>query len=104
MSSVYDNASLAYGTDTNVRLIEFLPGDVWCDGEQYEINCRFHVVSLESKPDFTAISYMWGEAGETSDIVLGGKRFSVRANLFGLLEQLFYMESGLLWVDAICID
>jgi hypothetical protein len=104
MASVYDNASLAYGTDTNVRLIEFLPGDVWCDGEQYEINCRFHVVSLESKPDFTAISYMWGEAGETSDIVLGGKRFPVRANLFGLLEQLFYMEPGLLWVDAICID
>lgn len=103
-STVYANASLVYGTDTNIRLIELLPKPAWYHGKKYQINCKFHVLSLASNPEYTAISYMWGEDSETSDIILGKKRFAVRKNLYSLLEQLSKTIRSLIWVDAICID
>lgn len=104
MPTVYDTASLAHGNDTNIRLVELIPGEVWCDGEQYQVHCKFHVMPLSSKPKYTAVSYMWGEDTNTSDIVLNGKVFGVRNNLFDLLVTLSETGQTLLWVDAICID
>ena len=104
MATVYDNASLNYGTDTNIRLIELLPGSAWCDGEEFAIHCKFHVLPLASGPTYTAISYMWGHDCKTTDILLDGKRFAVRTNLFELLSKLSKTQQGLLWVDAVCIN
>lgn len=104
MATVYDNASLTYGTDTNIRLIELFSGEVWCNGEQYEVNCKFYVLPLASRPKCTAISYMWGQESGTSDIVLDDRTFAVRHNLFDLLLRLPAIKSRLLWVNAICID
>ncbi|KAF3043817.1 hypothetical protein E8E12_010549 [Didymella heteroderae] len=106
MTNVYDNASLANRTDTHIRLIELLPGPVWCDGKEFDVSCKFHVRSLFDVPKYTAISYMWGQNNAIVDIVLDGAPFTVRPNLFELLLTLSRIKSypGYLWVDALCID
>lgn len=104
MATIYDNALLSQGSDTNVRLIELIPGGVWCNNEQYQVHCKFHILPLASKPRYTAVSYMWGLDNTTSDIVLNGRVLTVRNNLFDLLLRLSETAQTLLWVDAICID
>ncbi|KAK4122980.1 heterokaryon incompatibility, partial [Parathielavia appendiculata] len=51
---------------------------------------------------YTAVSYVWGNDEALEHIILNGRRFRVRSNLWSCL----YCEPGrrYLWVDAICID
>lgn len=103
MDTIYKNASLACGTDKSIRLLELLPSAQSLDGESFEVNCKFHVAPVAKFP-YTAISYMWGEDTETRNILIDGKKFLVRVNLYQLLELLSREIIGYLWVDAICIN
>ncbi|KAL7814949.1 HET domain-containing protein [Trichoderma aethiopicum] len=54
---------------------------------------------------FEALSYTWGQASDTKDIVINGTTFPVTANLYAFLQQ--YQEPNQtadLWIDAICIN
>ncbi|PTB62266.1 HET-domain-containing protein [Trichoderma citrinoviride] len=56
-------------------------------------------------PSFEALSYTWGLASVTKDIVINGTSFPVTANLYAFLQQ--YQEpdkTADLWIDAICIN
>lgn len=57
-------------------------------------------------PTYTAISYAWGPAVPTARIVINGKLFVIRQNLYeglrALLQCGHYEE--LFWVDQLCID
>ena len=103
MSSVYDPRPLAFGENTNIRLVEVL-----CDDLPYTnplITCKLHVVSLKDAPKYTALSYVWGSPETTRSVYLGATPFGVRYNLWALLWQ--YQRSGCkecLWIDALCID
>jgi len=83
------------------------------------ISCRLSVVSLDPsfRPrahntpsvdyalDYRAVSYEWGDPCYTDGILVDGKLFTVRANLWNFLAQArrerFF---GTLWIDAICIN
>ncbi|KAF2621405.1 HET-domain-containing protein, partial [Macroventuria anomochaeta] len=58
---------------------------------------------------YKAVSYVWGNAVKTKEILLNGKAFTVRMNLHSFLQQLIKDRSiwsclGGYWIDAICID
>lgn len=104
ISTAYESAPLVYTGGTNIRLLEFLPYTPNSDGEPMLLQFKFHVFFLASQPKYTAISYTWGCDAKTSNILLNGKEFAVRNNLYELLNTLAESEIGLFWVDAICID
>ncbi len=60
-------------------------------------------VKIRTGPDYTAISYTWGDVAETESIIINDHPFWIRPNLFACLyclsSQLKYV-----WVDAICIN
>ncbi|KAH7152055.1 heterokaryon incompatibility protein-domain-containing protein [Dactylonectria estremocensis] len=73
-----------------------------------------HTFSLTECPHYLALSYTWGppQAGSSAYadhdrtfIVLDGRQFAVRPNLFHALSQVSAARPGrYLWVDSICIN
>lgn len=84
-----------------IRLIEILPADSM---QNDWIRCRLSTVSLDDRPNYTALSYVWGDPDVTRQIVVNDTEFDVTTNLFDALSQVREDKVGLLWVDAICID
>ncbi|KAK8187935.1 heterokaryon incompatibility protein-domain-containing protein, partial [Phyllosticta capitalensis] len=71
------------------------------------ISGRVQDFSLEDHPEYVALSYTWGDAKDTGQIVVDGALFEVRANLLAVLEVLVGLEElrgRPLWIDAICIN
>ncbi|KAF2002319.1 HET-domain-containing protein [Amniculicola lignicola CBS 123094] len=63
------------------------------------------VVSLQSSPSYTALSYTWGDASKTTPLHIHNQVFQATHNLYEALQHL--TQSGKLkklWVDAICIN
>jgi Heterokaryon incompatibility protein (HET) len=84
----------------SIRLVHLLPGV-----ETDLINCRTEEVTLSQVPQYFAISYTWGPPKETDIIALNGEPFSIRRNLWDLLQHFrLPHQSRTLWIDAICID
>lgn len=56
-------------------------------------------------PSYSCLSYMWGDPEEQHAILMNGKTFKVRRNLWDFLRvaqnKLF---NNFLWIDALCID
>lgn len=63
-------------------------------------------VRLSAKPKYTALSYVWGPETPLTPILVNGKLFAVRQNLYSFLchYSRSSQEDCLLWIDAICID
>ncbi|KAF2110990.1 heterokaryon incompatibility protein-domain-containing protein [Lophiotrema nucula] len=91
-----------------IRLIEIV-------STEPDIVCRLSVVSLLDKPDFFALSYVWGNVEDTQEIFVDGRRIAVTRNIAGALGDVFYhwnkggashtpKHSRRLWADAICIN
>jgi len=60
---------------------------------------------LDPEPDraYTALSYVWGDASVTKDIIVNGVSFAVTANLELALRQIRKsFGEVVLWVDAVC--
>lgn len=69
--------------------------------------CDFKVVSLNNRPKYSALSYVWGQEDAVHEISLGGCPFWVRPNLFTALRRLRAHggdNAVVIWVDALCID
>ncbi|KAH8647823.1 heterokaryon incompatibility protein-domain-containing protein [Xylariales sp. PMI_506] len=106
---------------SQIRLLEILhvPED-----ESKMLSCRLHVVSLDTKPRFAALSYVWGDASITRNILVNDTVMPVTTNLAGALRNVrqHLKLTGLhndsisssnadasdscrfLWVDAVCIN
>jgi Heterokaryon incompatibility protein (HET) len=81
-----------------IRLISVLPGD-WTD----EVKCELSRLSLESRPRYEALSYVWGDPNDTRPIIVDGWEVQVTANLEPALRRLRYPDiPRVLWVDAVC--
>ena len=61
--------------------------DIVSSGADANPECKLSVASLEDKPKFTALSYIWGDASITEDILLNGCSISLRANLAAALRH-----------------
>ncbi|KAH8896493.1 hypothetical protein GQ53DRAFT_714195 [Thozetella sp. PMI_491] len=69
------------------------------------IKCSILHVSLDRPPRYTAISYAWGDAGDTRKIQVDGVTIPVGVSLYGALEALRQRgDPVLVWVDALSID
>ncbi|KAI6915133.1 hypothetical protein KC318_g174 [Hortaea werneckii] len=64
------------------------------------------VVSLDSKPEYKAISYVWGDASDTTVMFLnGGRAIEITRSLATALRR--FRDSKVfvaLWADAVCIN
>lgn len=60
---------------------------------------------LSSKPDYEAISYVWGDPESTETIYCNGLQLKITVNLAHGLRHIRYVSKArTLWADAICID
>ncbi|KAK4452733.1 heterokaryon incompatibility protein-domain-containing protein, partial [Podospora aff. communis PSN243] len=86
-----------------IRLIEISP----ITPKSLEIQCIIKHVRLSERPQYEALSYMWGDSSKTMDILIDGKVFGVTVNLrdgLWYLRQRANGSSMKFWVDAICIN
>jgi hypothetical protein len=89
--------------ENTIRVLELVPLNQ--SEEANTISCRLQVITLDSPPAYRAISYMWGDPSITMPILVDGKSFSVRSNLWNFLSQM--QEEGcsdVLWIDALSIN
>lgn len=69
------------------------------------VSCSLEVMTLDPEPSmvYTALSYVWGDASVTDDIIVNGVSFTVTTNLVSALKQIRKaFGEVLLWADAIC--
>ncbi|KAM0162373.1 hypothetical protein ACHAQE_003816 [Botrytis cinerea] len=69
------------------------------------LHSHLDVVSLESSPDFEALSYVWGSTTPAKTITLGDRLVTIGPNLDNALRNLRLLAAPrILWVDALCIN
>lgn len=62
------------------------------------------VARLKDRPNFTALSYVWGN-GRTASICCNGSAFAITSNCKEALLSLRSIEDSVsIWVDALCIS
>ncbi|KAK8249087.1 heterokaryon incompatibility protein-domain-containing protein [Phyllosticta capitalensis] len=92
-----------------IRIIQVLPL-ASNPKERSEVCCNLKHIELTDKAQYSALSYVWGDAQNTKPITVDGQRKYVTANLETALRRLASNLSKSederldLWVDAICID
>ncbi|KAF5720554.1 heterokaryon incompatibility het-6 [Fusarium globosum] len=85
--------------DASIRLVRILPE------RKTMIKCEIIHVSLEQPPPYKAISYTWGDTGDTRKIELEGCLIPIAVSLHGALQALRKKQSSVLvWADALCIN
>lgn len=97
-------ASLIYDVlDASKSEIRLLKANFGLTGE---IECELTTHSLDLDPEYHALSYVWGDASITTDILVNSKTFSTTTNLVAALRTLALHLNGkvLIWADAICIN
>ncbi|KAI1101879.1 HET-domain-containing protein [Jackrogersella minutella] len=96
----------AINTKTQVRLLRVSPNCAAVREMHYSLE-TFDLSNLPST-HYTALSYTWGHATSTDEIdeiSINGQPFFVRKNLYDFLETANgKRESGMFFVDAICIN
>lgn len=87
---------------SHIRLLQPVTIDEQC------LSFRLLHVQRNAAPAYTAVSYTWGNDVPSETIMLDGRLFRVRPNLWSCLYYLGLFshdaEWKYLWVDAICID
>ncbi len=56
--------------------------------EDGTIECTFHVAEVTKVGDFEAVSYTWGPALPTKEVILNGQKFAIRKNLWCALHTI----------------
>jgi Heterokaryon incompatibility protein (HET) len=71
-----------------------------------QLQCTLKHVSLDQQPpEYTAISYVWGNPSKMREIRCGNGLLHITNNLDSVLRHLRdFTEDRVLWVDAICRD
>lgn len=82
------------------RLLEIQPSSE----PSSQIECTLHHANLLAKPEFKALSYVWGDPDLKVPILLDSKRYDVTKNCYSALLLLRELGEKSVWIDAICID
>jgi len=100
VQGVYDDVPLRYGPVRNIRLLKVAPETV--SGLIY---CDISTISIHGHQAYTAVSYVWGDDSEDRTILVGGRPFVVRLNLWHFLAQVHRTrQDTFFWIDTICIQ
>lgn len=94
-------AGLKLPSEGSIRLLDIAPGQ-----QKTPIEVSLRVVSLDSRPQYEALSYTWGSSSQCNTILVNEIYSTpVTDNLFRALKRLRHeTESRTLWVDALCIN
>lgn len=89
----------------SLRLLQIEPNE----DDSADLVCSLSMVTFGSRPDFEALSYIWGPKEPADTITLNGVPFRVRRNLRDALRFLRrQVAHGTahppFWIDAICIN
>uniref|UniRef100_A0A0D2YF55 Heterokaryon incompatibility domain-containing protein n=1 Tax=Fusarium oxysporum (strain Fo5176) TaxID=660025 RepID=A0A0D2YF55_FUSOF len=69
------------------------------------LNCYLKSVPLARPPEFTALSYVWGNSSQKTSIIINGRSLSITNTLAVALKSIkLCTAERLLWVDQICIN
>ena len=72
------------------------------------IECTLYTARLDGNPQFTALSYVWGDPDVTETVIVNGISLQVTVNLATALRHLQATNVRLIldafWADGICID
>lgn len=86
------------------------PGEIRClvlePGHDNEpLSCTLEVHQIADKPDYEAISYVWGTPVMCHKIKCHGRQTSITRNLRDVLRQCRLPDSTrVLWADSVCIN
>jgi hypothetical protein len=78
-----------------------------------QIRCVLTVVSLDDLPNFTTLSYVWGDPYAREALSIGGKSLKITSSLASALQDVFGHWKSIpaetaseqwLWADGICIN
>lgn len=90
--------------NSEIRLIRIDESD---SPEGY-VSCSMQHFELDSEPEYSALSYVWGDPNERSTIFVNGIKFDVTLSLHSALNALRFLDSQTepdwYWIDAVCID
>lgn len=101
-SSMYENLTLSRDKD-EIRVVRLHPATNWDD----QIECSLMTLSLSDpeRPQYQALSYVWGDARMTLPIKVNGLHFEGTKNFVDALRALrFRGQQRIMWIDAICIN
>ncbi|KAI7773781.1 hypothetical protein LA080_009877 [Diaporthe eres] len=91
-------------SSTCIRLIqiraELFRGDISCTLQHYESDTR-------KRPDYAALSYVWGDSTPTQTIYINGLVYRVHQSLWEFLSHSWTKKDRArtwLWTDLLCID
>lgn len=85
---------------TSIRLIKLQVKD-----ETGDLVCSLEIGDLSVPPEYTALSYAWGDTSNTATIVCHDKTVQVTQTLHAALQRLATISPPLLvWADALSID
>ena len=110
LSPAYHYTSLkSYEDDSNIAItrptthFRLLTLDA---GEASDVvSCSLMQYALESAPDYEAISYVWGDPTDTTDIICSGQQLAVTKSLYSALCRFrCASQKRTVWADAICIN
>ncbi|KIW30604.1 uncharacterized protein PV07_06337 [Cladophialophora immunda] len=83
-----------------IRLVDLQPGI----GED-PVSLRLLIAELGHHPDYEAISYVWGDPGQTVPVLCNGRPLAITVSLNAVFKRVRYPDrSRLLWADALCIN
>ncbi|KAH7236818.1 heterokaryon incompatibility protein-domain-containing protein [Fusarium redolens] len=83
------------------RLLTVLPSH----DDTSEISCELHHHELAKCPRYEAISYTWGNEDASERMLVDGKIFKLRPNLYAALKAFRKSDEPIvIWADAICIN
>ncbi|KAH7407174.1 heterokaryon incompatibility protein-domain-containing protein [Cadophora sp. MPI-SDFR-AT-0126] len=69
------------------------------------IRCRLNHVDFAQKPQYEALSYVWGETSETKEVFCDEIPMQITRSLHGALRHLRHKSTErVLWADAVCIN
>ncbi|KAH3939032.1 hypothetical protein HBH53_240810 [Parastagonospora nodorum] len=88
-------------TKQQIRLVTVKPKSP----EREDVECDIHVFDVDTAPPYGTLSYTWGW-DTPRPILLNGKRFVVRQNLYHFLRSYRDDPSNVhfIWIDQICIS
>jgi Heterokaryon incompatibility protein (HET) len=87
---------------THIRLVHLNP----CAEFSAPLRCTLEVCSIKKTPSYVALSYAWGEGGETNSIAVeGAGEIEITPKLAECLRHLRSPTTvRTLWIDQICIN
>jgi hypothetical protein len=94
------------GSRSEIRLLRILPAA----SDDSILQCELSTVSLrDERPEYAALSYVWGDPSVTENIYINGSVVPVTKNVASAMRQFrkgcpAKEYASLLWADAICID